>query len=171
MIETERLMLRKFRTEDAEVASYNSQRPIVAHFMSDMILPDEESACEFINYINDRFNFEEPFLVFAIELLETSVCLGLIGIAPKKELNNEIEIVFSIADEYQSKGYATEAGKAIISMAFENCILDYLIAIVKPDNTASQKVINKLGYKEIDQRTLDYDGIPTLFMYYRLNRS
>jgi len=85
-----------------------------------------------------------------------------------QELDNAIEILFSIADEYHGKGYATEAGKAIIAWAFENCNLDYLVALVKLDNGASGKVIEKLGFKEIEKRTIDYDSVPTVFSYYRL---
>jgi len=171
IIKTERLVLRKFQTDDAAAVSYNSQRPLVAHFMSDMVLPDEESACNWIDWINNRFNTEEPFIVFAIESAETGACIGLIGLAPKQELNNEIEIVFSVADEYHGRGYATEAGKAIIKWAFKNCSPDYLVAIVKPDNIASKHVIEKIGFKEIEQRTVEYDGAPIVFTYYRLNQS
>ena len=170
MVQTERLILRRFQTDDAEAASYNSQRPVVAHFMSDMVLPDEASACNWIDWINGRFNTEEPFIAFAIELQETSACIGLIGLAPKQELDNEIEILFSIADEYHGKGYATEAGKAIIEWASKNCNIDYLVALVKLDNGASGKVIEKLGFQESEKRTIDYDGVPTVFSYYRLNK-
>ena len=167
-LETERLILRQFKTDDAGVAAYNSQRPVVAHFMSDMVLSDEESARNWIDWINGRFNTEEPFIVFAIEVQETNTCIGLIGLAPKQELDNEIEIVFSIADEYHGKGYATEAGMAIITWAFEKCNIDYMVALVKLDNGASGKVIEKLGFKEIEKRTIDYDGVPTMFSYFRL---
>jgi len=170
MIRTERLVLRQFESGDAKAAAYNSQRPVVAHFMSDMVLPDEDSALKWINWLNGRFSIKEPFIVFAIELLETNVCIGFIGIAPKQEIDNEIEIVFSIADEYHGKGYATEAGKAIINWVFEKCRPDYLVALVKPDNKASGSVIEKLGFKEIEKRTLNYDGVPTMFSYYRLKK-
>ena len=170
-LETERLILRQFKANDAGAAVYNSQRPVVAHFMSDMVLSDEESARNWIDWINGRFNTEEPFIVFAIELQEINTCIGLIGLAPKQELNNEIEILFSIADEYHGKGYATEAGKTIIAWAFENCNLDYLAALVKLDNRASGKVIEKLGFKETEKRTIDYDGVPTVFSYYRLMKT
>ena len=170
MIKTNRLTLRKFTKDDAKIVSYNSQRPNVAYFMSDMILENEQSAAEWIEWINSRFNVSESFLAFAIERNEDNVCIGFIGIGPKAELNNEIEIVFLIADEYQNKGYASEAGNAIISWAFENCSLDYLVAIVKTDNIASQRVIEKLGYVKIDEREIEYDGNLTVFQYYRLYR-
>lgn len=42
-IETERLLLRRFKRSDAAAASYNSRQPIVAHFMSDMVLPTKRN--------------------------------------------------------------------------------------------------------------------------------
>lgn len=170
-INTQRLTLRSFNINDATVVAYNSQRPSVAYAMSDMILPDENSARQWIEWINSKCNISEPFQVLAVEKNEEKQCIGLIGIAPKRELNNEVEILFAIADEYQNKGYATEAGKAIIDWAFQNCVLDYLVAIVKLDNIASQRVIEKLGFKHIEQRIIPYDGKPTPFNYYRLYRS
>ena len=168
MIKTDRLVLRKFQISDAAEALHNSQRPNVAHFMSDMVLPDEEAATKWIEWINSRFSYDEPFIAFAIVLEETQTCFGLIALAPKEELNGEVEIVFSIADEYQGKGYATEAGKAIIEWGFSNCELDYIVAIVKLDNIASMRVIEKLGFQRIEQRIIEYDGTPTAFEYYRL---
>lgn len=169
-IKTKRLTLRPFNVNDSKAASYNSQRPRVATSMSDMVLPDEISARKWIEWINEKSNTTKSLKVLAIEQEVDKLCIGLIGIAPKSELNNEVEILFAIADEYQKNGYATEAGKAIISWAFKNCNIDYLVAIVKLDNIASGRVIEKLGFKRIEQRTIEYDGKPTLFNYFRLYR-
>jgi len=114
-IETERLILRPFTEDDAAAASHNSSQPIVAHFMSDMVMKTKEAALGWIRWINnEKFDVTIPCIVLAVELKPTCKCIGLIGVAPKRELNNKIEILFEIADEYQNKGYATEAGKAII---------------------------------------------------------
>lgn len=169
-LKTKRLTLRSFNVDDSEIVSYNSRRPSVAYFMSDMILPDDNSARQWIEWINNKRNVSGPLQVLAIEQNESKKCIGLIGVAPKKELNNEVEILFAVADEYQNKSYATEAGKAIIEWAFQNSALDYLVAIVKLDNSASQRVIEKLGFRQIEQRKIEYDGKPTLFNYYRLYR-
>ena len=168
-LKTNRLTLRPFNINDSEVVSYNSQRPSVAYACSDMILPDANSVRKWIEWINSKRNILKPLQVLAIEINEEKRRIGLIGVAPKKIINNEIEILFTIADEYQNKGYATEAGKAMIDWAFQNCVLDYLVAIVKLDHIASQCVIKKLGFKHIEQRTIQYDSNPTLFNYYKLN--
>jgi len=171
-IETSRLILRPFIKSDATAASYNSKQPTVAHFMSGMVLATEESALGWIRWINnEKFDVSVPCVVLAVELKSNKKCIGLIGVAPKRELDNEIEILFSIADEYQNQGYITEAGKALIDWAFENTPAKYLVAIVKLDNPASIRVIEKIGFVYDGERRIDYDGTMTDFHYYRLEKA
>lgn len=58
--------------------------------------------------------------------------------------------------------------KKIIEWFFNTRSNDYLCAIVKLDNPASQKVIEKLGFNFIEEREIMYDNKPTMFNYYRL---
>lgn len=168
-LETTHLILRPFAESDAKAVSYNSRQPIVAHFMSDMVMETEEAALGWIHWINnEKFNVDVPCVVLAVELKSDHKCIGLIGVAPKQELNNEIEILFEIADEYQNNGYATEASKAMIWWAFEHLGQDMLSAIVKPKNKASRRVIEKLGFIYGDTRVLPYDGADCTFDYFRL---
>ena len=156
-IETSRLLLRPFNGSDAAAASYNSKQPIVAHFMSDMLLATEEAALGWIRWINnEKFDVSVPCVVLAVESKPDKKCIGLIGVAPKRELENEIEILFSITDEYQNQGYITEAGKALIDWAFENTPAKYLVAIVKLDNQVSIRVIEKIGFVYNGERRIDY---------------
>jgi len=167
-IETTRLILRPFADYDATAASYNSRQPIVAHFMSDMVLEDEESARKWIKWLNTKCNTYEPCQVLAVERKEDATVIGLVGIAPKKELGGEVEILFEIADEYQNNGYATEAGKAMIWWTFEKAGQEMLSAIVKPENKASRRVIEKLGFVYGDTLVLPYNGADCEFDYFRL---
>ncbi len=53
-------------------------------------------------------------------------------------------------------------------MGFENTELKSLTAIVKPENTSSKTVINKLGFNYVDDRVVLYDGEMCKFNYYKL---
>ncbi|NSW90134.1 MAG: GNAT family N-acetyltransferase [Firmicutes bacterium] len=167
-IETKRLTLRPFTQKDAGVAAINSQQPNVAYWMPDMILEDEATAAKWIDWINEKCLASELFMFFAIERKEDDICIGLVGYAPKTEINNEIEILYAITDPYQGYGYATEAAKALIWYAFEEKGLNMLSAVIKPENTASRKVIEKLGFIYGDTRKLHYNGKMADFEYYRL---
>jgi len=170
-IEAPRLILRPFRRQDAAAASYNSTRPVVARFMSDMALKTRKDARRWIRWINrDKFDVNVPCVVLAVTRKSDRKCIGLIGVAPKRELGNEIEILFSVADQHQNQGYITEAGRALIAWAFEHTKVPCFVAIVKRDNPASSRVIEKLGFTHAGERHIEYDGAMTDFHYYQLER-
>ena len=73
-----------------------------------------------------------------------------------------------MADEHQNRGYITEAGKALAVWVFAHTQARFLVAIVKHDNPASSRVIEKLGFAYSGERRIDYDGAMTDFHYYRL---
>lgn len=139
--------------------------------MSDMVFETEVNALNWIRWINnDKMNVSIPCVVLAVEQRSSKKCIGLIGVAPKRELNNEIEILFSISDEYQNQGYITEAGRELIKWTFVNTPATYLVAIIKHENGSSNRVIEKLGFIYSGEREFDYDGKMTKFHYYRLNK-
>lgn len=168
-IETDRLILRPFTESDAAAACHNSRQPIVAHNMSDMVHDTEEDALGWIRYVNTNLSdISKPSMVFAIQLKANGTVIGRIYINRKKQWGNIVEIGFSVVDEHQNCGYATEAGKAIVKWTFEEAGQDELSAFVKPENIASRRVIEKLGFIYIDTRTEHYDGSECVFDFYRI---
>lgn len=65
----------------------------------------------------------------------------------------EVEIGWAIYQSFRGRGYATEAAAAIIDHAFSNYHIPRVVAFTDPDNTASLRVMQKLG-----MRTIVYDG-------------
>lgn len=167
-IETPNLIIRQFSASDSSDVAYYSQQPNVAYWMSDMVLNNEKEASSWINWINQKYNITEPSIVLAIEHKIEGMCIGVVGVHPKAELDNEVEILYGISDKYQNSGYATEASKALIQWVFENTQLKSLVAIVKPDNIPSKIVIEKLGFEYVDIRIIPYDGHMCKFNYYKL---
>lgn len=169
-LETENLYIRQFEASDAKAAAFYSQQPSVAYWMSDMILHNEAEALEWIEWINKMYNTSKPFMILSIENKADNKSIGVVGVHPKEEIDNEVEILYGISDEYQGKGYATEASRVLINWVFANTQLQYLTAIVKPENVASRIVIEKLDFKKVDERVVPYDGEMCRFDYYRLER-
>lgn len=170
-IETENLIIRPFLPSDVKDAVYYSQQPNVSYWLSDMVLHNELEALSWINWLNEKFNVNEPFIILAIEYKVEHKCIGVVGVHAKAEIDNEVEILYGISDSYQGNGYATEAAKALIQWVFENTELKSLTAIVKPENTSSKTVINKLGFNYVDDRVVLYDGEMCKFDYYKLYNS
>ena len=73
--------------------------------------------------------------------------------------NHFAEIEYCIGQEFQRKGYATEAAKAVIAFGFDKMNLHKVQICCKTINEPSRKVIEKCG--------LTYEG--TLRDYFFMN--
>ena len=168
-IETGRLILRPFMESDAAAAAYNSRRPSVALYMPEMVKETESDALGWIHYVNtELFDAGVPRALFAVVRKSDGLCMGCIFVQRKEEWGNVVEMAYYIADEFQGNGYATEAGKAMIWWAFEEAGQDMLSVFIKPENTASRRVAEKLGFIYDGAKTLPHDGGECAFDCFRL---
>jgi RimJ/RimL family protein N-acetyltransferase len=74
----------------------------------------------------------------------------------------EVEVAYTIAQEYWGQGLATEAARGILEYGFEQLQLSRLICLIAPDNVASRRVAEKIGMtleKQVDG--IDGDNYPT----------
>ena len=83
---------------------------------------------------------------------ETNEVVGQCGLLIREVENNfEIEIAYSILQEFRGKGYALESAKKCRDFAFENNFHERLISIIIPENESSKKVAIKNGMEMIKQ--------------------
>ena len=126
----------------------------------------DESALDFIRWQTEPGRL---LIQFYIWLARTNQCIGRVYIHAKPEINDEVEIGYSINEEYRNHGYATEAGKAAVQFAFEQAGQEVLCAIVKPENVASRRVIEKLGFEKCGMRRVpDENNQECEFDYFKL---
>jgi ribosomal-protein-alanine N-acetyltransferase len=161
--ETSRLVLRPFTESDAAA---------VKHFTENEF-GTETAVLEWIRWINEkpgkRPDTNKLLIMFAIELKQSGECIGRVYLHSKAELNGEVEIGYAIAKEHRCNGYATEAAKATVWVAFEKAEQEVLCAIVKPENISSRRVVEKVGFVYGGIRTApDENGIDCDFDYFRL---
>jgi RimJ/RimL family protein N-acetyltransferase len=141
-IETERLVLRKPRLEDApilftaymqdpEVTRYTTWRPhrqvreAEAFISAGIAAWETESRFPFVISLKQN---HEPFGMIDFQIRGCTVGLGYV-----------------IARSHQGKGYATEATRAVIAWAFQQPAIYRVNASTDVENTASQKVMEKAG--------------------------
>jgi ribosomal-protein-alanine N-acetyltransferase len=95
---------------------------------------------------------------------ETGRFIGRCGLLPWTiDGQLEVEVAYTLAQEYWGLGLATEAARGIRDYGFERLGLSRLICLIDPANQASRRVAEKIGMrleKEVDG--IDGDGIPTL---------
>ena len=61
--------------------------------------------------------------------------------------NNETELLYAVLSDFWGQGLATEMAKAVLMVAFEQLDLTEVVSYTLPNNWASQRVIEKVGFK------------------------
>lgn len=146
IIETERLILRKFKyTDDDSMISNWISDPNIQLMYGEPTYETNEDVKDLLNdYITSYKN--KNFYRWAITLKNSDECIGQIAYFLVNEQNNFAEIEYCIGSKFQNKGYATEATQAIIDYGFDEINLHKVQISHKSINEASQKVINKCGF-------------------------
>ncbi|MBN1798659.1 MAG: GNAT family N-acetyltransferase [Spirochaetales bacterium] len=141
MIETERLCIRKFIKNDwQDLHEYLSLKEIY------IFEPGEPISCAEAEKITNERAKGNDF--FAVVLKEQHKMIGHVYFhheEPKEYLTWELGFIFNPV--YQRKGYCTEACRNIVKYAFEHLNTHRIVAYCNPKNTASWKVLEKIGMK------------------------
>jgi RimJ/RimL family protein N-acetyltransferase len=139
-LETERLLLRPFRLEDArEVQRLAGAREVAAGTL-EIPHPYPDGAAE--EWISGQPSVRS--LTFAIERKEDGALIGAIGLRLERE-HGRAELGYWIGVPYWNNGYATEAGRAVVRHGFEAEGLNRIYAFHFSSNPASGRVLQKLG--------------------------
>jgi ribosomal-protein-alanine N-acetyltransferase len=92
--------------------------------------------------------FAHEYDLWPVEEIQTNEVIGYCGLLEKEvDGENEIEINYIFNPSAWGKGYAQEIGKGIVEYAFRVKKLERLIALIKPENKASEFVAKKIGMK------------------------
>ena len=142
IIKTKRFVLREFSIEDSqEFYNMNLDEDVMKH-TGDVPFQSVEEAEDFIsNYDHYR---KYGYGRWTIIEKGTKNYIGWCGLKMTESLN-EIDLGFRIKKEYWNKGIATETAKAVLDFAFTKLEITKVVARAMKDNTASIKVIKKLG--------------------------
>ena len=93
------------------------------------------------------------------------VKMGSCGLYDREGLEG-VDIGFAFLPDYEGQGYAFESASKIKDLAFNNFGLHQLNAITMPANTASRRLLEKLGFTSI--KTVKLPNDPEDLLLYRL---
>jgi RimJ/RimL family protein N-acetyltransferase len=139
---TERLLLRPGWAEDAPALHAAFGVPEVTMKLAKAPWPYHlEDARAYLAI--PRKQGEATFLIFD----RNRGCAGLIGGIGIHDQDGELEIGYWIAQAHWGKGYATEAGRAVVALARDTLRIPRLVSGHFVDNPASGRVLRKLGFR------------------------
>jgi RimJ/RimL family protein N-acetyltransferase len=147
---TERLVLRRFRAEDAEVfAAYRSD-PDVARYQSWDAPVLIAEAVRQVRGFAEADPAAPGWFQYAVEHRADGVLIGDIGVRLHDNLM-QAEIGYAFAPSYQGKGYATEAVRCMLNRLFGSGI-HRVSAECDARNTASARLLARLGFRREGHR-------------------
>jgi RimJ/RimL family protein N-acetyltransferase len=147
-LETERLILRPFAIDDLEALVrlqteeafwwYPLRRGMTA-------AETEEVLGRFVSCASDP---ERP-IFHAVVLRSTGTLIGWAGLAVPDflpEILPAIEVGWRFGAEFWGRGYATEAASTALDWGFDELGYERIVAIYEPENSASGRVMDRLGF-------------------------
>ena len=141
-LETERLVLRKPRTDDAPAIFAGwAQDKEVTRYLTWRPHQRIEETQEFVRSCLSAWEQETRF-PYMITLKVTDEVIGMID--PRIE-GSKMGIGYGAARAHWGKGYITEATRAIIDWAFQQPAIYRVYATTDVENIASRRVLEKVG--------------------------
>lgn len=143
LIETERLILRKFKLTDTDdmFKNWASDDDVTRYITWATHKDTDETKDVVAKYVVDYNN--ENYYHWCIELKETGELVGSIGAFRSFEDLSLFEVGYCIGKKYWNKGITTEAMQAIIKFFFEEVGVNRIEARHDTKNPASGAVMTK----------------------------
>ncbi len=173
--ETERLLVRPFDVPDAEQLHRILSQEEVMRYLPDEVKSPEETG-SILTWLIECYqkNTSERIvkLTLAVVWKEDRRLIGWCGLGPVEFSPQEIEIYYGFSKDCWNRGIATEAAKAVLDFGFKATKVDRIAALVRPENAASARVIEKIGLvyektvENLPEKHAWFDGC----LYYSLSR-
>jgi RimJ/RimL family protein N-acetyltransferase len=87
---------------------------------------------------------------FTVEARDGGI-VGDVGLSPADGEAGVIKVGYTIDPRFQSRGYATEAVKALVDYAFTTLDADVVRAYAGAENTSSIRVMEKVGMRFMER--------------------
>ena len=148
IIETDRLILRLWKSEDLPLFTEMNKDPRVMRYFP-AILTDEQTE-SFYNRIQSEFE-RNGWGLYAVELKSNGTFIGYVGlheIGFDADFTPGVEIGWRLATDFHNQGLATEAAKEVLKLSKQNG-LQRLYSFTAKQNVPSERVMQKIGMTKV----------------------
>jgi len=171
ILETERLLIRNFRSDDWEalheiISQYESSE-FAAYDRQWPTSPEE------IKRITEWFASGDSYL--AVCLKATRRLIGFVALNQEQEDDRTVNLGYIFHFDYHGQGYATEGCRAVLAHAFDRLQAHRVVTGTAAANHASCRLLERLGFKKTSESTASFraapDGQPIQFIGYTFELS
>ncbi len=173
-IRTDRLVMRRWQDGDREpFAALNADPETMRYFPATL---DRQASDAFADRIEERFD-AQGFGLWALELAGTGEFIGFTGLNPMPDNvpgAGGMEVGWRLARRAWHHGYATEAARAALGVAFDGVGLREIWSITAVLNEPSIAVMRRLGlteYARFEHPRVPADSPLRSHVAYRLQRT
>ena len=159
MLETERLVIRKFTVEDLDELIALRSDADVNKYLGGVRLQNAEAVTKRMRFYLDCYQ-KFGFGMCAMIWKDTGAMCGWSGLQPLED-TGEIEVGYGMAKDFWGKGIGYECAAAWLRYGFKIAGLEKIVAVASPENTASWRIMEKCGMRY--ERTEMHYGLECVF--------
>lgn len=145
-LETDRLLLRKLRLDDAEAVFAYASDPEVARYTTWEAHKTIDDSKAFLTSVIELYNSHQV-APWGMEHRAHRKLVGTCGFVYWHLRHARAEIAYALSRPYWNKGYTTEAVRAVIAFGYRVMRLNRIEARCDVPNVASARVMEKAGMK------------------------
>lgn len=173
---TQRLVMRRWQAGDrAPFAAMNADPEVMAHFPGPL---DRAASDAFVDRIEAGFA-EHGFGLWALARLDTGEFLGFTGLSVVRfteHFTPAVEVGWRLRRSAWGQGFATEAGRQALAVAFGDLGLSEVVSFTATGNAASRAVMHRLGMTRDPDGDFEHPAVPVghslrRHVLYRIGRS
>ena len=116
----------------------------VMRYISNEVLSEETGHSRFGKVLQTNEQYED-LGIFAVHEVGTNRYVGLSKLTHVS--SGTAEVGYALLPDFWGKGYGTEISRCMIELAYTIPRLHTLEAYIHPDNTASQHILEKCGFR------------------------
>ena len=148
-IRTERLLMRRWRETDREPFADLNADPLTMVYFPEPL--DRAASDALVDRIERQFDLL-GYGLWALEIARTAQFIGFTGLSPMPEDvpgAGGTEVGWRLTRHAWHRGYATEAARAALDVAFTGVGLTEIWSMTAVLNEPSQAVMRRLGMQEV----------------------
>ena len=158
ILQTPRLILRQFTLADAALIQQLNSDPEVLKYIHELTVDSIEQATTILKEIilpqYTLYNMGR----WALHLKETNEFIGWCGL---KKIDDIIDLGYRFHQHNWGKGYATEAAQHVLDYGLQVLKIPLITGRAHIENTASQKVLEKIGMQFTEEEVVDNCPVKT----------
>ncbi|MEU4405968.1 GNAT family N-acetyltransferase [Streptosporangium sp. NPDC023963] len=174
-METERLIMRRWREDDREpFGALNADPEVMEHFPAPLTRSQSDAMVDRIELAFD----EHGYGLWALEVRETGRFIGFTGLAWQRfeaPFTPALEVGWRLARHAWGHGYAVEAAGRAVAEGFAVAGVDEIVSMTTRRNARSRAVMERLGMTRDPSCDFDHPAVPSSHplrphVLYRLRR-